>query len=164
MSEAEHLADALRGLFSNPQHGWFTPISVSIQGINAQQAATTPRERFNSVWAIVNHLRFWQDFVRLRLQGQEVDREALGAENGWPAIPRSITQQEWEKSYEQVLRANEELADLVATLSDHDLARPYAEGRALRSQLVHGVISHNCYHSCEIVSVRHMLGLWLERS
>jgi hypothetical protein len=82
--------------------------------------------------------------VRLRLQGQEVDREALGAENGWPAIPRPITQQEWEKSCEQVLRANEELADLVATLSDHDLARPYAEGRALRSQLVHGVISHNC--------------------
>ena len=92
--------------------------------------------------------------MRLRLQGQEVDREALGAENGWPAIPRPITQQEWEKSCEQVLRANEELADLVATLSDHDLARPYAEGRALRSQLVHGVISHNRLRLQLTVSIR----------
>jgi len=27
MSEAQHLADALEGLFANPEHGWFTPFS-----------------------------------------------------------------------------------------------------------------------------------------
>lgn len=164
MTEAGNLADALNGLFSNAQHGWFTPVSVSIRTINAKQAAMTPAQKFNSVWQIVNHLRFWQDFVRLRLQGIAVDRAALGAEDGWPAIPQPISEQAWESACEQMLRANEELADLVRSLSDQDLAQPYAEGRALRSQLIHGVIGHNCYHACEIISVRHMLGFWLERT
>jgi hypothetical protein len=28
----------------------------------------------------------------------------------------------------------------------------------------HGLIAHNGYHTCEIISIRHMLGLWLERT
>jgi hypothetical protein len=60
MSEAQHLADALEGLFANPEHGWFTPCSVAVTGLTAAQAASVPAPRFNSVWAVVNHVRFWQ--------------------------------------------------------------------------------------------------------
>lgn len=92
MTQAQALSDALLGLFSNPEAGWFTPISIGIQGITAEQAAIVPAERFNSVWAVVNHLRFWQEFMLLRLQKQNVDRQALGDEKGWPAVPQDHMQ------------------------------------------------------------------------
>jgi len=44
MSEAAHLADALRGLFSNAQNGWFTPLSISTEGLTAAQAASVPAD------------------------------------------------------------------------------------------------------------------------
>jgi hypothetical protein len=164
MCEAEHLADALRGLFSNPGHGWFTPFSVSTEGLSAPQASSVPAERFNSVWAVVNHVRFWQEAVRLRLQGAPVDRAALGAEDGWPPVGDGQSEEAWGAARSEALQSNEALAGYVASLDDATLAEPYQEGRALRSQIVHGIIGHNCYHACEIISIRHMLGLWLERT
>lgn len=82
MTQAEVLADALQGLFSNPEAGWFTPLSTSIQEISAEQVAQVPADRFNSVWALVNHIRFWKEFMFLSLQSQSVDRETLGSKNG----------------------------------------------------------------------------------
>jgi hypothetical protein len=164
MPEAEHLADALRGLFTNPGNGWFTPFSISTQGLTASQAASVPADRFNSVWAVVNHVRFWQDFARLRLQGAPVDRSALGAKNGWPPVEDPASEDAWCAARSAALESNEALAACVASLNDQSLDEPYQEGRALRSRLIHGLIGHNCYHACEITSIRHMLGLRLERT
>ena len=164
MSEAEHLADALRGLFSNPGHGWFTPFCVSTEALSAAQASSVPAERFNSVWAVVNHVRFWQDSVRLRLEGAPVERATLGAEDGWPPVGDGQSEDAWVAARSAALQSNETLAGCVACLDEASLGEPYQEGRALRSQLIHGIIGHNCYHACEIISIRHMLGLWLERT
>lgn len=53
---------------------------------------------------------------------------------------------------------------MVAGLTDGDLAAAIEEGRASRYQVVQGPIAHNSYHTYEIISVRHMQGLWLGRT
>ena len=164
MSEATHLADALLGLYSAPDHGWFVPITVSTAGLEPQQAARVPAPRFNSVWGTLNHVRFWQEYGFFRLQGQEVDRVALGADDGWPPPPEAPDRAAWETDLNRALESNRSLADLVAAFRDSDLGEPYASGRPARYQLIHGIIAHNSYHACEIISIRHMLGLWLERT
>jgi hypothetical protein len=164
MSEASHLADALLGLYAAADHGWFTPITVSTEGLEPEQAARVPAPRFNSVWGVVNHLRFWQEYGFLRLQGQDVDRATLGADDGWPPAPEGPDASAWEADRRRALESNRTLTDLVASFRDSDLGEPYAPGRPARYQLIHGIIAHNCYHSCEIISIRHMLGLWLERT
>jgi len=52
----------------------------------------------------------------------------------------------------------------VASLSDEEIAQPTAPGRAKRYQAIQGLIAHNSYHTCEIISIRHMQGWWLERT
>jgi hypothetical protein len=81
-TEAEHLSDAVRAFFVMNDHGLFTSFSTAVAGLTAAQAAAIPAPRFNSVWAVVNHVRFWQEVTLLRLRGQPVDRTALGADNG----------------------------------------------------------------------------------
>ena len=164
MSEAQHLADALEGLFANPEHGWFTPFSVAVTGLTAAQAASVPAPRFNSVWAVVNHTRFWQEVFLLRLRGLPVDREAFGAKNGWPPAGDPADEQTWQAACARAIAVNKELATLVAGLSDEELAQPTAPGRAKRYQAVQWLIAHNSYHTCEIISIRHMQGWWLERT
>jgi len=70
----------------------------------------------------------------------------------------------WEAVVERCLEGNCELAEATAALSDEALAAPLAPGRAAPWQLVQGIIAHNAYHTCEVISIRHMLGLWLERT
>jgi len=65
MLEAQHLADALQGLVANPEQGFFTAFTVATDGLTAAQAMAIPAPRFNSIWAVVNHVRFWQESTLL---------------------------------------------------------------------------------------------------
>jgi hypothetical protein len=113
---------------------------------------------------VVNHARFWQEVTLLRLRGLPVDRQALGAENGWPPPGDPADEQAWQAVCERAVAVNKELATAIAWLTDEELAQPYAPEQVSRWQIIQGVIAHNSYHACEIISVRHILGLWLERT
>src|SRR5579859_5574062 len=86
MSEASYTAEALELLFTSATPGWFSPFETATESLTAQQAATVPAPRFNSVWAVVNHVRYWQEAALLQLQQLPVDGTALGSEDGsgWP--------------------------------------------------------------------------------
>jgi hypothetical protein len=163
MSEAQHLSDSLAGLFSHADHGWFTPFPVAVSGLTAAQAATVPAIKFNSVWAVVNHIRFWQEITLLRLQGLPMGKEKW-ADNGWPPAGAPTDEAAWKRDWEAAIAANAELARYIATLSDETLSQPMAEGQASRWQVIQGLISHNSYHINEIISIRHMQRLWLEQT
>jgi uncharacterized damage-inducible protein DinB len=168
MSEGEHLSDAVRALFVMNDHGLFTSFSTAVAGLTALEAAAIPAPRFNSVWAVVNHVRFWQEVTLLRLRGRPVDRRALAAENGWPPAEQQSDSPDdeaaWRAAVERCVEVNRELADVAAALSDEALAAPLAPGGAAPWQLIQGMIAHNAYHTCEVISIRHMLGLWLDRT
>ena len=164
MYQSEALADALHDLFANPEAGWFTRISVAVQGLTVEQAAQVPADRFNSVWGVVNHVCFWQEFMLNRMQGLSVNRMSSNIHHGWPPIPDHPTQADWEASLSRMFAANCMLADFVKTLGDETLHRPVAAGKPSPYQVIQGVIAHNSYHTCEVISIRHMLGLWLERT
>jgi uncharacterized damage-inducible protein DinB len=162
MSESEHLADALIGLFTRTDNGWFTPLTVAVAGLTAEKAARTPAPRFNSVWGLVDHVRYWEEFALLRLRGLPADRAVLGED--WAPIIDPADEAAWQAACHRAVAMNEVLAAYVAGLTDEELAEPYAPGRAKRQQVIQGVIAHNSYHTCEIISVRHMQGLWLEET
>lgn len=145
-------------------HGLFTSFATAVAGLTAAQAAAIPAPRFNSVWMVVNHVRFWQELTLLQLRGQPVERRALGAENGWPPVGESTDEAGWLAAIQRCLAINLELAEATAALADEALAAPLAPGRAAPWQLIQGMIAHNAYHTNEVISIRHRLGLWLDRT
>jgi hypothetical protein len=163
MSEAQHLAEALVALFTHTDNGWFAPYTEVVAGLSAAQAGTVPAPGFNSVWAVTNHIWYWQEIVYLPLRGLPEDRKAMGDEIGWPPAGSPDDEADWLAAVERVVQQNRDMADLVARLSDEELAQPMFPGRANGYQAIQGVIAHNSYHICEAISIRHMLGLWLER-
>lgn len=164
MAEAAHLAEGLKWLFVTPNVGWFIPFTAAVAGLTAEQAARRPAPGFNSVWMVVNHICFWQEVILNRLQNTPVDPSVLQAGQGWDEPRDPVNQADWEAACERAVRLNQQVAERAANLSDEALARPIETWNEHYAQAIQGLIAHNSYHICEIISIRHMQGWWLENT
>ncbi len=162
MSEAEHIADALEGMLVNPDSGWFTVFPDAVACLTAEQAAKEPAKGFNSVWKVVNHMAYWQEYFRRRMTDDKFDPKSMG--DDWQAIPDPKDDVAWQEAVKKVIDANKKLVKLTLSYSDKQLGESFQEGKPKRYQYLLGELSHNSYHICEIITIRHMLGLWLERT
>lgn len=166
MSEAAHIAEALDLLFTSATPGWFSPFATVTDGLTAEQATTVPAPHFNSVWAVVNHVRYWQEVALRQLQHLPVDAAALGAADGsgWPPVGDSTDAAAWQRAREGALAANAALVSYVRTLTDAALEEPIADGETwhTRRHLLYSMMAHNSYHTCEMITIRHLRGWWFD--
>jgi hypothetical protein len=160
MSEAQHLAETLVAFFAYKDHGVLTPFVDAVAGLTAAQAARVPGLGLRSIWAIVNHVRFWHDVPLLQLRGLAVDWESLGAKDGWPPPEEPADEAAWQAAVQRTRSLNGETAALVGTFTDEELLEPVVAGQVTRWQVVQSLIAHNCYHTCSIITTRRLLGLW----
>lgn len=164
MSEAQHLADSLERLFSHPASGVFAPFITVTDGLIAAQAASVPAPRFNSVWAVVNHVWFWEETLLRLLRGQSATHQELGAEteHGWPTAGSPTDDAAWQAARTRALATNAELARHIRSLNDEEIAQPLEAWGTVRARAVLSILAHDSYHTCEIISLRHMQGWWVE--
>jgi uncharacterized damage-inducible protein DinB len=160
MSEGKHLADSLVAFFAYADHRTFVPFTQAVSGLTADQASAVPAAGFRSVWAQVNHVRFWHEANLCQLRALPVDREALGAEDGWPPPGDPADEASWEAAVSRTLALNTEVAELVEGLGEKELEEAVVAGYVTRWQIVQSLIAHNAYHTCSIIQARRLLGLW----
>jgi len=161
MSESDHLADALAELMLEDENGWFLPVFCALEGLTAEQAALSPGEKFNSSWSILRHMTYWMEAVMLRHQGV-TPATKLGED--WSPLPDPASEEAFEADKARLKQVTLELAELVRGWDVITLNEPYTKSGHSRRQVIQGVIGHNCYHTNEIISMRHMLGYWLEQT
>jgi hypothetical protein len=164
MSESSHLAEALQGLFSTPDLFLFTSYPAAVDGLTAAQAACSPGPRLNSVWRVTLHLTICQRFALAVLRGDKVDMNIFFAESAWPSIQDPLDGPAWEGAKTGVLTANYSLSECVAGFPTEKLEQdlPIVDMKAYA--YIQGQLAHNSHHLNEIISIRHMQGLWLEKT
>ncbi len=162
MSETSHLSGALEGLFSTPDYYWFVSYPAAVEGLTAVQANCAPGPRFNSIWAVTLHLNAAQRFALAVLRGDPIDMTALLPEGLWPPVHEE-SESAWEQAKVDVLAANHDLAACIAGLSDESMEKDLPIGMKSHA-LIYGQFAHNNNHLNEIVTLRHMQGLWLEKT
>lgn len=163
MSEAKHLGLGLHEAFNSEKPSAFAPFGEATAGIGAAQAARVPGERMNSIWAVVNHLWFWNEVPLRLLRGEQVDPAELGAADwqGWPPAGDPADEAAWEAARERALFANAAFAAAVAELSPEALAADLP-GWGPTWAIVQGMMAHNSYHLGEIVTLRHLQSFWVD--
>jgi hypothetical protein len=164
MSETSHLSEALEGLFANPEFYWFVTFPAAVEGLTARQAATSPGPRLKSIWGVTLHLTVCQRFASAVLRGDPVDVNAFFPEGAWPTVRDPADETAWHKAQRELLSVNHELAECVAGLSDAELEKEIPLVEMKTYQYIQGHLAHNSNHLCEIVDIRHMQGLWLEKT
>ncbi len=164
MLEASHLAEAVERLLAAPDLFWFVSYPAAVDGLTSQQAACVPGPRFNSVWGVTLHLTVCQRFAIAVLRGGPVDMNAYFPEGAWPTVLDPTDEAVWQQAKKELLAVNHELAECVADLSAEELEQELALVQMKCYQYIQGQVAHNSNHLCEIVNIRHMQGLWLDKT
>ena len=140
--------------------GGFVPFIAATDGLTAEQAAAVPSERVNSVWAIVNHISYLQTQMYKALLREEGEPPSMDA--AWRP-PGEITEGNWQAARQQALDSNRKLAEVIVALRDDQLEQNLPGWFGAPTDwaifIIHG---HLSYHTGEIVTVRHMQGLWVD--
>ena len=164
MTESEHLAEALEALFSSPESMWFVTYPGAVEGLSAAQAANNPGPRLNSIWGVTLHLTVCQRFARAVLCSDAGDMSIYFPEGTWPPVHHPDDESTWEQAKADVLSVNHALAACVASLTDTELGNELTPIGMKAYQYIQGHLAHNSNHLCEIVTTRHLQGLWLEKT
>jgi uncharacterized damage-inducible protein DinB len=123
-------------------------------GLGWKAAGTRPEGAPHSVFQLLNHISYWQDWVVKWLDGENppVPKRASGS---WPGGSAPSSAKEWQRvlrgfrSGLQKLDRQSRQADLLAT-----------RGEYTRLGILQAIASHNSYHAGQVVVLRQMLGTW----
>ena len=126
----------------------------ALEGLDWKSAGARPRNATHSVYQLLNHVVFWQEWVVKWLDGEKhpVPKHASGS---WPGGISPEDSEEWEQA---VKRFGKGLNDLTRRTRDADILSK--GGRKSRLEMLHTIASHNSYHIGQIVQVWQMLGAW----
>jgi uncharacterized damage-inducible protein DinB len=106
-----------------------------------------------TVFQLLNHMIYWQDWVLTWLAGGKpaVPRHASGS---WPGDASPKRRREWERTVSRFLAG---LARLSRCSRQIDLQSARA-GKSL--EMLQAIAAHNSYHLGQVVLLRRLLGSW----
>ena len=134
-------------------HGNWTDIFLGdvIADITYEEAVTRPPGITNSIAMLLYHIGFYNDVVRMRIEGE---KPAVGADNGFAIEINNDT--DWQRLKANALASFTKLADAAKGLSDEELLRQPAEGSTFYKNL-HGVAEHGHYPMGEIMLLKKII-------
>ena len=129
-----------------------------LEGLDWSIAGMKPEGADHSIFQLVNHMIYWEDWAAKWLGGEDppVPEHAAGS---WPGEPGPASEEEWKHAATRF----EELVDQLRRQSREDdlfSTRISVDTRKSRLEMLHTVASHNSYHLGQVVLLRQMLGAW----
>jgi uncharacterized damage-inducible protein DinB len=123
-------------------------------GLSWKDAGARPEGAPHSVFQLLNHMSYWQDWAVKWLDGDNfpIPKHAAG---GWPGDPSPAGSKEWQRAVRGFLAA---LAKLHRQSREADLLA--RRGKHTRLGTIQSIASHNSYHAGQVVVLRRMLGCW----
>jgi len=122
-----------------------------VAGLDWRITGSRPDGASHSIYQLVNHMVFWQDWVLAWLDG----RKPTTMSGGWRPEVGPTTRKEWDRSVERFTTGLAELRRRAQEGSPFE-----KKGRTSRLEMLHTAASHNSYHAGQIVMLRRILGCW----
>lgn len=150
LSEIKRIEDQLRRTLEG--EAWHGPaLKELLLDISAGRAAMKPLSGAHSIWELVHHIIAWQDTVRQRLEGADVDSPLDG---DFPD-GQGLDEAAWRNILSKLEKSHQSLLDRVALLDESNLNDP-VPGRPHHTVyfMLHGIIQHNLYHAGQIALLK----------
>jgi hypothetical protein len=157
MSEIEQMrAQLVNALAGKGAHVDF---EGAIKNFPFELQGRKPEGAQHSAWQLLEHLRIAQaDILDFCVNSNY--EELRWPEEYWPSSDAPKSGSEWDRSIAGFRKDLKAMQDLIADpLRDLFARIPHGDGQTLfREALL--VIDHNAYHIGQLVTVRHLLGIW----
>jgi len=124
------------------------------EGLDWQVAGVRPEGVSHSVYQLLNHIVYWQDWVVKWLGGESppIPKHAAGS---WPGDASPATPQDWTAALRHF---HDGLDKLESSARKTDLFS--MRGKKSMLDMLQTIASHNSYHAGQVVEVRRMLSAW----
>ena len=142
----------LNGLQGRGSH--VTPVNV-FEDLDWRFAGKIPDGNVRSIWQIVDHMIYWQEFSLALLRGETPENPEHAADS-WTTQVSPTNESEWNhavNAFLEGIRAAEGFTD------DLDQSVSARQGRS-RAEVIGMLVGHNSYHLGQVVLIRRMLGAW----
>ncbi|UOR12831.1 DinB family protein [Halobacillus amylolyticus] len=144
--------------FQNGLHGedaHVDPLSV-FEGLQWEVVGKKPEECPHSVWQILNHMIFWQDFILDYLKGT-VPNFPDHAEESWPGGTSPSNETEWNDA---VFKFSEGLKEAENEAKKDLEERGFGKSEGTRGDFLVMLVNHNSYHTGQVALTRRIIGEW----
>ncbi len=123
-------------------------------GLDWKVAGARPAGVPHSLFQLLNHLIYWQDWVVEWFTGKTppIPKHASGS---WPGATSPASRKEWSQA---VRRFQAGLKELDRRSRDADLC--LKRGKSSGLGMLHAIASHNSYHAGQAVILRQAQGKW----
>jgi hypothetical protein len=151
-SEHSHMRKIVSRSLSG--EGAHVPTRKILDGLNWKQAGTQPAGAPHTVFQLVQHVCFWQDWVLQWLDGKgpPLPRHASGS---WPAPASPANAPEWKRVVKGFQTGLHQLESRSRTAGLASTA-----GQKSPLEMLQTIASHNSYHAGQVVAIRQLLGSW----
>lgn len=136
--------------------GSHVPTAAVFDGLDWCLAGRRPEGSPFTIWQLLNHMIYWQDFSLSLLQGVEPPPPPH-ASDSWPGGAAPESEQVWLEAvahFQKGLAASRGEAQ-----QDLEAPTPARPGQSRAERLASNA-SHNSYHAGQVVLLRRMLGSW----
>jgi uncharacterized damage-inducible protein DinB len=123
-------------------------------GLDWKVAGARRRGVPHSLYQLLNHMEYWQDWVVQWLDGKDPPVPAH-ASGSWPGGVAPADRRQWEAAVAKFRRG---LAELDRRARSMDLLS--GRGRKSRLEMLQTIGAHNSYHAGQAVLLRKLLGTW----
>jgi len=127
----------------------------TVEAVEWHLAGQLPEGAPHSIFQIVNHLIFWQEFFLQRLAGEDVPAPE-GDPWPWPVVPPD--EHSWLDVRDRFLKGLDQAHEVARQDGLEEPLHMWPEKP--RMEAVRIIASHNSYHAGQIVLLRRMLGAW----
>lgn len=135
--------------------GAHVTMGALFEGVNWRTAGKVPNGGGTTLFELLSHIVFWQDWVVKWLRGK-APRIPSSAAKSWPTRRTPSSAATWTRL---LRRYERDRAVLHQCLSD---VPPLFQDRGGRTalEMLQTIASHNSYHAGQVVMVRKQLGVW----
>lgn len=154
------LRKELRALLDGGQaHAGF---DKAVKEMPAELYGVVPNGMPYSAWQLLEHIRIAQrDILDFCRNGDGSYRPLKWPDDYWPHDPQPPSASAWQKSVKQIRDDRAAFDQLMDSVDDKNLIRPFDWGdgqNLLREALL--IADHNAYHIGELIVLRRLLGAW----
>ena len=133
---------------------WHGPsLNELLQGVTAEAAVRRPIPSAHNIWELVVHMTSWANITRRRVTGGRVEPEEG---EDWPA-PDAVSEKSWDSARNALVESHNSLREVVAGLSDEQLAANVPKGERSVANMLHGLTQHDAYHGGQIALLKKTL-------
>ena len=126
----------------------------AFDGLDWRVAAMRPPGVPHSIFQLLAHTTYWQNWLLQWLDGEDpaVPSHAAGS---WPSNPGPANPDEWKRAVRNFRGSLDKLegrsgeGELLGTI-----------GKTSRLRMFHTIASHTSYHIGQVVTLRQLLGKW----